>query len=245
MIRRTFTVMILLTLAAAAGCAGNKAAVGTMTPEQYLEQAQRQFQNKRYEEARETLKEARRRTRSGDMDAQMLKLLGDVEFRDENWTVAIETYGEFIKLHPRHAMAPAVQFQIGVAYSKLIRPRDRNPQPAYLAREAFRRVVDLFPRSPEARSAPAQIETCNKAIAESEMFVGQFYFRKENWRGAINRFDVIIREYPRSGFEEEALWLTAESYREMKDAAKAEEYGRMLLEKYPTGTYARKVRERK
>lgn len=241
-IKRIAPLALAALLAFSAACSSSRGQVRTMTGEDYFKQAEGQMAARKYEEAKQSLEQARRLFRSGDEDARLLAMLGDANFALKEYQEALAAYEEFLKLHPRNPLAPRVQYQIGLSHYNMIRPKDRNPRPAYDALEAFTRAKENYPRSPEAREAEAKIEATRSCLGASELFVGQFYFRKGNYRGAIGRFETILKDYPGCGLEEEALYYLGESHRLLKEAGKAQEYYRLLLDRYPSGRYSKQVR---
>ncbi len=231
----------LVVCGALAGCAG-KGPARQMTSEDFFIKAQELMAKKKYIQAKENLEEARRRFRSGDTDAKLLALLGDVHYRLEEYAEAIGVYEEFLKLHPRNHLAARVQYQVGMAHFKMIRTKDRTPEPALRALEAFQRVMENFPKSPEAKEAAVKAAAARRALAEAELFVARFYFRRGNWPGAIGRCEKVVREYADTGLEEEALYYLGESCLRQGDAERAQECFRQLLDRYPAGKYAGEIK---
>jgi len=189
------------------------------------------------------LQEARKRYRTGDLDARLMAALGDVHYQLKEYDEAIEIYREFIRLHPRNSLAPKVQFQIGMSCFQKVRPKDRDPLPALEAIEEFNKVQQYYPRSPEARHAEERVNVCRSTLAERELFVARFYFKKKNYRGAISRLESLLGDYADVGFEEEALYYLGESHRRLDDDEKAQEYFLLLLERFPSSRFNDDVRD--
>ncbi len=223
-------------------CSARQKQVRQLTSEDYYEQAQQNIAKGKYKEARENLEEARNVFRSGDLNAKLLSSLGNVHYRLKEYQEAIEVYQEFLKLHPRNALASQVQYQIGMSYFQMVEPKDRDPEPAYLALSAFLKVVENYPRSSLARQASQRIESCQNVLAERELFVGKFYFKKKNYLGAIGRFETVIQHHSNTSFEEDALYYLGEAYKRLEDEERAREYFLLLLDRYPGSKYYENVR---
>jgi outer membrane protein assembly factor BamD len=78
-----------------------------------------------------------------------------------------------------------------------------------------------------------RMRTCNRYLAEYEFYVGNFYFKKEAYQAAAQRFDGMLREYPDSRNEAEALYSLGLSYRNMGDKEKALTALSTLIDKFP------------
>lgn len=224
-------------------CAGGKNTKKVMTSEDYFQKAARQFELKKYEEARSSIEEARRRFRSGDLDARLLAMLGDIDYQMKEYNDAITAYGEFLSLHPRNPDAARIRYRIGMSYFNMIKSRDRDPAPAYQALENFNRLVADHPRSLEAKEAVRKIAETRRALAEGELFVAKFYLKKKCYEGAIGRFETVIEDYPDTGLEAEALYYLGEAYIRMEDEENAHKYFNILLERYPSSGYANEARD--
>jgi outer membrane protein assembly factor BamD len=224
-------------------CASSKKEIPLMSSQDYYGEAENLMARGKYKDAKVMLEEARNRYRTGDLDAKLLIALGDAHYYLEEYEESIEVYREFIRLHPRHPMASEVQYQIGMSCYQMIRPKDRDPEPAAQAVDEFTKVIENYPRSPQARKAGERITTCRNALAEKEIFVARFYMKKKNYRGAINRLETLLVEYEDLGFEEETLYLIGEAYRRMEEDDKAQDYFMLLLERYPASRYNEDVRD--
>jgi outer membrane protein assembly factor BamD len=224
-------------------CSGNKKVIQQATAEDYYQTAKQQIARGDYEDAKLSLQEARKRYRTGDLDAKMMAALGDVHYQMKEYDEAIEIYREFIRLHPRHSLAPKIQYQIGMSCFQKVRPKDRDPLPAREAIEEFNKVQQYYPRSPEARYAEERVNVCRTTLAERELFVAKFYLKKKNYRGAISRLEGLLNDYSDIGLQEEALYYLGEAHRRLEDDEKAQEYFLLLLERFPGSRFNDDVRD--
>ena len=79
----------------------------------------------------------------------------------------------------------------------------------------------------------SRIRTCNRYLAEYEFYVGNFYFKKESYQAAAQRFDGMLLKYPNSRKESEALYYLGLSYKNMGDKEKAIVTLSALIDKFP------------
>jgi tetratricopeptide (TPR) repeat protein len=75
-------------------------------------------------------------------------------------------------------------------------------------------------------------------LAQTHLFVGQFYYRRDSFLAAAHRFDQIMKAYPDKSVAPEALYYLALSYKEMGANDWASEKLILLAEKYPNSEAA-------
>jgi outer membrane protein assembly factor BamD len=93
-----------------------------------------------------------------------------------------------------------------------------SPPPATPALEACR--VELMQQELVAQGA-ARMDECRRKLADHELYVARFYFKRERYQAAAARADGLLRDYPGLGLDAEALWLSARAYLALNDAVAA------------------------
>lgn len=121
--------------------------------------------------------------------------LGDAYFQDGQYRAAVDTYKEFESLHPRHQAMPHVLFQIGLANFKQFDSIDRPQTNMQEALQYFRRVQQAFPEGSYAKRAEQYVQQCRRYQAEHELFVADFYWRRDNYGAAWKRYSYVVEEY--------------------------------------------------
>ena len=128
--------------------------------------------------------------------------------KDEYAEAAIELT-HFMELHRAHALAPYAQFRLGEAYLKQARTIDRDPEPVQKAMAAFEKLRSDYPANAYDSQAVARIHDCKDWLAQTHMFVGQFYYRREAYLAAAPRFEAILKDYPEMNVAPDALYYLA------------------------------------
>ena len=59
--------------------------------------------------------------------------------------------------------------------------------------------------------AEKALRECKKRLGEHEFYVGQFYFKKKDYKAAIKRFELIMREYTNLGLDYKTSYFLKES----------------------------------
>jgi outer membrane protein assembly factor BamD len=103
---------------------------------------------------------------------------------------------------------------------------DRDQTELINAKKEFEKLVARFPQSKFSILAEKKIRECKTKIAEHEFYIGNFYFKQKKYAAALQRFEVIARDYPGVGLD-----LKVESYiEETKKRLEAEEKAKQLKE---------------
>ena len=160
--------------------------------------------------------------------------IGDTYFEDGLYDEAIVEYESFLDIHPFQKYAPYVQYKIAMSYFNRIKTVDVSYSWARKALEEFRKLQERYPRNPYMDAIDSRMRTCNRYLAEYEFYVGNFYFKKESYQAAAQRFDGMLREYPDSRKEPEALYYLGLSYKNMGDEEKAISTLSVLIDKFPS-----------
>jgi outer membrane protein assembly factor BamD len=121
--------------------------------------------------------------------------LGDAYFLSEQYEAAAQTYLEFESLHPGHESIPYVLFQIGMSYLRQFRSIDRPTDNLDLALQYFTRLRESHPQSPQAADAQSFIQQTRKHMAEHELYVADFYWRKGEFGPAWRRYSAVAEAY--------------------------------------------------
>ena len=131
--------------------------------------------------------------------------MADALYMNEEYDQAYEAYDGFEKLHPKHKEIPYVIHQKGMCQFRQVRSKDREQAHTLKAREEFERVISRFPKDEYADRARKNLRQCLIYLAEYEIYVGHFYFKKALYRAALARYTYAIENYPDLGHYHEAL----------------------------------------
>jgi outer membrane protein assembly factor BamD len=131
--------------------------------------------------------------------------IADSHYQLKEYDEAVIAYQEFESLHPMNEAMPYVVYQIGRCYYEQITTVDRDQSAARKALINFERLQKQFPDHQYSKRAGEHIHACLKSLAGHELYVGKYYFKKKNYKAALNRFKNIIYDFPDMGIHKEAL----------------------------------------
>lgn len=171
-------------------------------------------------------------------DPNVIMKRGEAFFEKEEYTEAIVEYTHFLDLHHAHTLASYALFRIGESQMKLGKGIERDPAPTQKAIEAFERVRKDFPGSRYDGPALQKIQECHGLLAQTHLFVGEFYYRRGSYLAAAHRFEQIMKLYPDKSVAPDALYFLALSYHDLGADDWASEKLTLLAEKYPDSEYS-------
>jgi outer membrane protein assembly factor BamD len=185
---------------------------------------------------------------AGTLLAQQASLdLAYAQHRGNERAAALATLDRFIKLHPSSPALDYAFFLRGIVnfnenlsiLSSLSRQdlSERDQQASRDAYQSFRQVVDQFPQSRYAADAKLRMDYIVNALANYELHVSRYYFRRGAFVAAANRAQQVVLEFPQTPATEEALFLMATSYQELGLESLHADARRVLETNFPNSRY--------
>lgn len=204
------------------------------TAEAVFAKAQELEKDERYEEAIQKYTDVKNKFPYSKLAPQAELAIGDVHFKQEAFPEAQAAYTVFKELHPKHTQIDYVTFRVGLSYYNQLPPTiDRDLSVAYSAIRSFDEVLTKFSSSPHATEAREKKMTALKMLAEKEIYIADFYFKRENWDSALIRYEGVAKGHAGLGFDAKALAYGAVSARRLGELKKSEELMAKLKKEFP------------
>ena len=125
---------------------------------------------------------------------------------------AVSAADRYLTLHPGTAESDLAQNVIGMSYYDQVLDPRRDQTNARKALQAYLTLLQRYPDSRYAAEAQNRARILRDLLAASEMTVGRYYLRHNNYLAAINRFRVVVSDYQTTAQIEEALSRLTEAY---------------------------------
>jgi len=179
-------------------------------------------------------------------------LYGDILFKQGKYIDAISVYQTFIKLHPGSKFVPYAQFKIAKAYYNDIPsdfilfppPYERDRESIVYAQKALLYYIGNYPNAENIKEAQKMLQKTRDYLAHYQYYVGNFYFKREKYRGAVRRYYKVITEHPDSSYVKEAIYKSVISYIKLKDKKNADKYLKLFSQKYHDSEAIKKLKEK-
>lgn len=145
---------------------------------------------------------------------------------------------DFVKRHPSHKDAPYAYYLLGMCYFNQKPKAERDQTAARNASSAFGELLARYPDSVWAELARRHFDTCIESLAKSEMLVGDFYFKRKNFKGASERYSWLVQKYPSSEYAPRSLFYLAKCFEASNNPDKAKSTLQHLLASYPESDFS-------
>ena len=110
--------------------------------------------------------------------------------------LAAEKFREFLRYFPLNERADYAQYKVAVAESEQMLSPERDQTPTVAAMREIEAFLRLYPNSKYTPEVLALQRTARDRLSDSEYRVGVFYFRSRWYRGALPRFESILKNNP-------------------------------------------------
>jgi outer membrane protein assembly factor BamD len=185
---------------------------------------------------------------AGTLLAQQASLdLAYAQHRSGDRAAALATLERFIKLNPSSPaldyalyLRGIVNFNDKLGILSVLSRQDlseRDQQASRDAYQSFRQVVDQFPQSRYAGDAKLRMDYIVNALADYELHVSRYYFRRGAYVAAVNRAQQVLLEFPQAPATEEALFLMANSYQQLGLESLRNDAQRVLEKNFPQSRF--------
>ena len=169
--------------------------------------------------------------------------MADAEFGAAHYLQAIDGFKLFIKFHPTHTMVVNgyAAYRIGESYLSLLPsgfwllpPRYEKDQSATSdAHRELSTFLKKYPKSPYVKKAKVAITKVNRRLAEHEMYVARFYWKRKKPMGTVLRLRRLLKRHSGTDLDGDALWLLARAYEKVEMPARAKEAYDQLASEHP------------
>lgn len=160
---------------------------------------------------------------------------------------AIATLERFMKLHPASpAMDYAlylkgiINFNDNLGMFSFITRQDLSERDQKAAKESFEAFKELVARFPDSRYSPDARQRMTyivNSLAEYEVHVARYYFRRGAYLAAINRAQLAVADYREVPATEEALYIMVKSYDELGMPQMRDDSRRVLEKNFPQSEF--------
>ena len=160
---------------------------------------------------------------------------------------ALSTINRFIRQYPtnKHVdyayyLRGLINFNREVGLLERYVANDNTRRDLGFARQSFQDFGELLKRFPDSRyaeDARQRMIYLRNGLAQGELNVAQYYFRREAYIAAQGRAKYIIENYQQTPQASEALAIMAESYKRLGQQKLAEDTIRVLQLNYPDHPY--------
>lgn len=170
-----------------------------------------------------------------------------LQFKNGEQAQAIATLDRFIRLNPASSALDYALYLKGLVnfndnlglFGALVQQdlSERDQKAAKESFEAFKELTARFPESKYSADARLRMGYIVNSLAQSEVHVARYYYKRGAYVAAINRAQGAINEFRDVPATEEALHLLARSYDALGMTQLRDDSLRVLKQNYPQSVY--------
>ena len=131
-----------------------------------------------------------------------------ISFYDE----AILNLKRFKKLYPADPNMDYASYLIAVIYYEQILDEKKDVEKLVFTKKAIQDFLKKYPNTDYAMDLKFKLDLVINQMAAKEISIARFYIQNEKWIPAINRLKIVVDEYDKTIFVEEALFRLVEIY---------------------------------
>jgi outer membrane protein assembly factor BamD len=207
----------------------------------YMEQAETRINEGDLYDAQQLLEDVAAMDATKQYEPLARIRIADIHYEKNEFVAANEQYKKFLEMYEHHEYAPYVQFRYAMSYLKQVDEVDTGYELTKEALDEFRKLQTQFPRNPYMAETEERIQMCLNMLAEHELYVGTFYYKKGSYQAASLRFQELLRNYPPVKNESEVLLMLGTAYVKLNEKHRAVETLRTVIHKYPHSEEAEKA----
>ncbi len=179
---------------------------------------------------------------SSEYSLQAELMIGQAFYDAGRYEEALIYYEDFIRAHPSHGSVPQAIYQSGMCKHNRVPVKDRDQTPTKEAAGFFELLINKFPHNPFAEKAEERLRECKWRLAEHDYAVAEFYMKREDYHGALNRCSAILANYPGAGADASALLCVGVASYHLDERERARDAFERLVEEYPSDPKADQAR---
>lgn len=167
--------------------------------------------------------------------------LGEAHSRKGEHLLAAQSYARLAESFPQDSLADDALLRAGRSYARLWRKPTLDPQYGDQALSTLETMLAVYPESPVADEARAEVAALHDKFAQKIYNNGMFYMRRNANHSAVIYFREVVERYPATPTARIALFRMVEAFREENWREDAEETCQTLHSKYPADASVREL----
>jgi outer membrane protein assembly factor BamD len=244
--RRLLVVALLIAMAA---CSRNVrlSAAETLPADALYAEAKRSLDNESYDRAAKFYQRLVARFPYGTYHEQGQIELAYALYERDKHEEALSAVDRFIKLYPTHSridyayyLRGLINFNRQAGFLERYFRSDLTRRDLQYIRQSFQdfsELVEKFPQSDYAPDARQRMIYLRNGLAQGEIMVASYYFRRGAWVAAAQRAKFVLETYQESPQTGDALAILTESYERLGQTKLAEDANRVLKQNFPDHPY--------
>ncbi len=127
-------------------------------------------------------------------------------YKMHNYAEATGSFTDFLRMHPTSKQVDLASYYLAMSHFDQIGRPDQDQTQTELALAQFMSIEQRFPESDFAQLAQEQVVICREMLSRHEYLVGNFYFKRANFKAAESRMAELVALYQDTPMAPEGLY---------------------------------------
>ncbi|MGB8684436.1 MAG: outer membrane protein assembly factor BamD, partial [Candidatus Binatus sp.] len=235
--KRLLLILVALGLLPVAACSLRQKPSG----QDYYSQGQLDFATKEYKAAIENYQQVIDKYPFSPYAEDAEMKIGLAYYQQKDYAEAIGALDDFQRMHPTSKNLELVTYYIGLSYYDQIGREDQDQGKTEAALKRFQELEERFPEGDFAELAHDKILVCREMLARNEMIVGNYYYKRANFRAAESRFAELLQKYPETPVAPDALYELGVSLEKEGKRYSAAQAFAAVKKHFPNSSYSKRA----
>ena len=153
------------------------------------------------------------------------------------YSEALDNLDRYLKKYPADKNVMYAHYLIAIIYFEQISDEKKDLNPLIKANSKIDFFLNSYPNSDYAMDLRFKKDLIQNQLAAQELYVAKFYISTQKWVPAINRLKIIVEDYEKTIFIEEALHRLVEIHYHLGIEKEAKKYAKILGYNYNSGDW--------
>ena len=153
---------------------------------------------------------------------------------------AIFELERFLDKYKNHPNTDYAYYLLGICHYNQIIDEKKDLGEILKAKTYFTMLINEFPNTDYAEDAQFKLELIEEVLASKELYLANYYFDREKWIPAMNRYNKIVNQYDTTIYVEEALYRLVELNYKLGLVNEAKKYTALLGYNYQSSEWYEK-----
>ena len=235
--KRLLLILVACALLPAAACSLRQKPSG----EDYYAQGQLDFATKEYKAAIENYQDVIDKFPFSPYAEDAEMKIGLAYYQQKDYAEAIGALDDFQRMHPTSKNLELVTYYIGLSYYDQMGREDQDQGKTLAALKRFQELEERFPEGDFAQLAHDKVVVCREMLARNQMIVGNYYYKRANFRAAESRFAELLQKYPDTPVAPDALYELGVSLEKEGKRYSAAQAFAAVEKHFPDSGYAKRA----
>ena len=153
----------------------------------------------------------------------------------------IDELERYLKTYPLHDRKNYAYYLLALSYYEQIVDEKKDLDPLIKSKNYFNIIINNYPKSEFAVDSKYKLDLIHEILASKEMYLGRYYIEREKWIPAMNRFKIILKDYDRTIYIEEAIHRLVEIHYKIGLIEESKKYASLLGYNYQSSKWYEKT----